>query len=362
MNSLNIMVHRRRFLKASAALAAVSALPAWFVEESRSYAAPAKPLSPNDKPGIALVGCGGQGTGDCNWASNFGNVIAVCDLDEKHLETAATHFKAPHKYRDFRQVMERDDVHVIITGTPDHWHTMVNLAAVKAGKDIYSEKPLTLAIDEGKRLVAAVKEHGTVFQTGSQQRSDPRFRLACELVRNGRVGKLQQIYSVLPTGPREGPFDPLPVPFELNWDFYLGQAPYFAYNGHNAHFNFRWWYRFSGGMMTDWGAHHDDIAQWGNGTERSGPVEVEGKSLIDMIPGGYNTAARYEVNFKYANGVRLTVLDDQTHHLENGVKFEGTEGWIFVNREKIQASKPELLDEPLPSGAIRLYKSDNHMG
>ncbi|MEK7677275.1 MAG: Gfo/Idh/MocA family oxidoreductase [Verrucomicrobiota bacterium] len=358
MKTFHIHISRRRFLKTSAAVAAGTALPAWFLEETRSYAAAPKPLSPNDKPGIALVGCGGQGRGDCDWARNFGQVIAVCDVDEKHVAEAAKQFNAPHKYKDFRKVMERDDVHVVINGTPDHWHTLVNLAAIKAGKDIYSEKPLTLTIDEGKRLVKAVKEQKTVFQTGSQQRSDRNFRLACELVRNGRLGKLQHILVGLPTGPREGPFKAVPVPPELDWDFYLGQTPKVDYNGHNCHWNFRWWYQFSGGQMTDWGAHHNDIAQWGNGPERSGPVEVDGKSFVDMIPGGYDAAAEYEVKFKYANGVAMTA----TNRAPNGVKFDGSDGWIFVSRGEIKASKPELLEESLPAGAVRLYKSDNHMG
>ncbi len=359
---ISIQVSRRNFLRSSALIGAGVALPAWFLQENESFAQAPKALSPNDKPGIALVGCGGQGRGDCNWARNYGNVVAVCDVDQKHLDEAAEQFKAPHKYNDFRKVMERDDVHVIINGTPDHWHTLVNLAAIKAGKDIYSEKPLTLTIGEGKRLVKAVRDKGTLLQVGSQQRSDPRFRLACELVRNQRIGKLKRIIVALPTGPREGPFPPQPVPAELNYDFYLGQAPKVEYNGHNTHWNFRWWYDYSGGQMTDWGAHHNDIAQWGNGTERSGPVEVDGKSLVDMIPGGYTAAAKYKVEFKYANGVEMTVCDDGTHKLENGIRFEGTDGWIFVSRSKIEASKQDLIDTPLPSGAIRLYKSDNHMG
>lgn len=362
MKPISIQVSRRNFLRSSALIGAGVALPAWFLQENESYAQAAKALSPNDKPGIALIGCGGQGRGDCNWAKHYGNVVAVCDVDQKHLAEAAAQFKAPHQYNDFRKVMERDDVHVIINGTPDHWHTLVNLAAIKAGKDIYSEKPLTLTIGEGKRLVNAVREKGTILQVGSQQRSDPRFRLACELVRNQRIGKLQRIIVALPTGPREGPFAPQPIPAELNYDFYLGQAPKVEYNGHNTHWNFRWWYDYSGGQMTDWGAHHNDIAQWGNGTERSGPVEVDGKSLVDMIPGGYTAAAKYKVEFKYANGVTMTVCDDGTHKLENGIRFEGTDGWIFVSRSKIEASKQELIDTPLPSDAIRLYKSDNHMG
>ncbi len=372
MHTFHIHVSRRRFFKAAAVAAGAAALPDWFVEESRSYAATPKPLSPNDRPGIGLIGCGGQGSGDCNWAQNFGQVIAVADVDEKHRDAAAARFKAPYKYSDFRKLLERDDIHVTITGTPDHWHTLVNLAAVKAGKDIYTEKPLTLTIDEGKHLVKAVRQKGTILQVGSQQRSDGRFRLACELVRNGRIGKLQQIIVGLPTGPREGPFPPVPVPPEMDWDFYLGQTPKVAYNGHNSHWNFRWWYQFSGGQMTDWGAHHDDIAQWGNGTERSGPIAVEGKSLVDMIPGGYTAASKYRVEFKYANGVTMTVVDESTvteqnvvgegKSTPNGIQFLGSEGWVFVNRGEIRASKQELLDTPLPSDAVRLYKSDNHMG
>jgi len=376
MSSIHFPVSRRRFLKTSTVAGVAAALPAWFLEEHRCSAAALKPLSPNDKPGIALVGGGGQGRGDCSWASNYGNVVAVCDVDAKHVEEAAKQFtkdgKVPAKLNDFRKVMERDDVHIIINGTPDHWHTLINLAAVKAGKDIYSEKPLTLTIDEGKRLVKAVKEKGTVFQTGSQQRSDPRFRLACELTRNGRIGKLQHIVVGLPTGPREGPFKALPVPPELNWDYWLGQTPVTDYRGVNCHGNFRWWYQFSGGQMTDWGAHHNDIAQWGNGTELSGPVEVDGKGLVEMIPGGYDAMAKYRIDFKYANGVTMTAVDESTvternvvgegKTTPNGIQFIGTDGWIFVDRGQIKASKPESLEEPLPAGATRLYKSDNHMG
>jgi predicted dehydrogenase len=358
MNSFHLHLSRRRFLQNSLAVAGLAGLPDWFVEETRSYAAEPVPRSANDKPGIGLIGCGGQGSGDCNWARNFGQVIAVCDVDQKQLAKAADQFKAPHQYQDFRKLLERDDVHIVINGTPDHWHTLVNLAAARAKKDIYSEKPLTLTVDEGRRLVAEVRKQGTVFQTGSQQRSDPRFRLACELVRNGRIGILKHMLVGLPTGPREGPFRPVPVPPELDWDNYLGQARWTEYNGHNAHWNFRWWWEFSGGQMTDWGAHHNDIAQWGNGTERSGPVEFDGKALGEMIPGGYTATAEYRIECKYANGVKMTI----TNRAENGVKFEGTSGWIFVSRGKIEANNPELLEAPLPSGSTRLYRSDNHMG
>jgi predicted dehydrogenase len=382
MDSKASHLSRRQFLRTSAAVAAATSLPGWFLEREQAMAASApKRLGPNDRPGIALVGCGGMGSGDAGNAQRFGDIVAVCDVDTRQAESAAKQFtregKKPTIFTDFRKLMERPDVHIIINGTPDHWHTLVNLLAVKTGKDVYSEKPLTLTIDEGKHLVKAVRENKAVFQVGSQQRSDKNFRLACELVRNGRLGKLQKMIVGLPTGPREGPFEPIPIPPEMNWDFYLGQAPktnlvgvrkvtksgdkeVVSYQSRNAHGSFRWWYAISGGQMTDWGAHHNDIAQWGNGTELSGPVEVLGKSLVEMIPGGFETASEYEVHYKYTNGVTMTITDEK--RAPNGVKFIGPEGWIFVTRGKIEASKAELLESPLPTTATRLYQSDDHMG
>src|SRR5437667_5623345 len=205
-------IRRRRFLKTSAAIAAGSALPAWFIEQSRSCAATTKPLSPNDRPNIALIGCGGQGRHDTTLAAKFANVVAVCDVDSQHAEVASKQFEGAKAYKDFRKLLERDDVHAIINGTPDHWHTLINIAAMKAGKDVYSEKPLTLTIDEGKRLAAVARQTHRILQTGSQQRSDSRFRLACELVRNGRLGQLKHVLTSLPAGPRRGASGPAPLP------------------------------------------------------------------------------------------------------------------------------------------------------
>lgn len=343
----------------------------------QAHAAPArtKPLGPNERPNIALVGCGGQGRGDAGAARNFGEIVAVCDVDERQAEAAAKQFakdgKTPEKFGDFRKLMERDDVHLIVNGTPDHWHTLVNILAARTGKDIYSEKPLTLTIDEGKRLVQEIRKNKRILQVGSQQRSDRNFRVACELVRNGRIGKLQHIIVGLPTGPIAGPFPEQPVPAGLNWDYYLGQAKFMPYNGKNAHWDFRWWYAFSGGQMTDWGAHHNDIAQWGNGTERSGPVEIDGKSLKEMTPGGFDAASKYRIDCKYANGVTMAIVDGSTvtdrnvvgegKETPNGVQFIGSDGWIFVARGALKASNDELLQKPLPDGAIKLYNSGNHM-
>lgn len=366
MTTKSFHVSRRRFLRTATVTAAATGLPLWFIERELDEAhAAEEPKSANDKPGIALVGCGGQGRGDASSAARFGHIVCVCDVDEAQADAAVKQFtpkdgKKPDKLTDFKKVMERKDVKIIVNGTPDHWHTLVNIAAARAKKDVYTEKPLTLTIDEGKRLVKAVRENNIVLQVGSQQRSDRNFRLACELVRNERIGKLQHIIVGLPTGPRGGPFPSKPVPTTLNWDTYIGQAPFTEYNGHNCHWDFRWWYRFSGGQMTDWGAHHNDIAQWGNGTELSGPVEIEGKSLVDMIPGGYDAASEYDIKCKYANGVTMNIVDEK--RAPNGVKFVGSDGWIFVTRGKLTASKPELLEEKLPDGAIRLHKSDDHMG
>jgi len=367
-------ISRRRFLKASAVIGAGSALPAWFIGESRSYAA-ARPLSPNDKPNIALIGCGGQGRYDTTLAARFGNVVAVCDVDSKHAEAASKQFGGAKVYKNFRRLLERDDIHAVINGTPDHWHTLINIAAMKAGKDVYSEKPLTLTIEEGKRLVAVARETRRILQTGSQQRSDARFRLACELVGNGRLGKLKHVITSLPAGPRKGPFSPAPVPSELDWDFWQGQTPFVTYVSERCHGTFRYWWEYSGGTMTDWGAHHNDIALWGLGLERSGPVTVEGKALVEMIPGGFTASAEYRVEYSYANGVTLTCQSTSGNgpdgsvrgtpkpgELPHGVRFEGTGGWIFVTRGKIEASRAELLAEPLAPGALRLYVSDNHMG
>jgi predicted dehydrogenase len=374
MKELKTPMDRRSFLM-SAAAGLGTALPAWFVEECQGQAQPAKALAPNDRPNIALIGCGGRGQGIAQVAAKFGTVVAVCDVDAKHAEQAAGQFRGAQVYKDFRKLLERNDIPVVLNGTPDHWHTLVNLAAMKAGKDVYSEKPLTLTIDEGKRLVAAAQATGRILQTGSQQRSDPRFRLACELVRNGRLGRLTQVTTILPAGPRRGPFKPAPVPPELDWDFWQGQAPQQDYVPERTHLYFRYWLEYSGGTMTDWGAHHNDIALWGIGLERSGPRTIEAKLLIEPIPGGFTTPSQYRVEYTYANGVRHHCVSTTANNLYggvdralkpgeryHGVTFEGTDGWIYVTRGKIEASRPELLAEPLTSKHVRLYVSNDHMG
>ncbi len=368
-------VSRRSFLKRCSVIAAASGLPFWFVERQLAAAeAPAKKSpSPNERPGVALIGCGGQGTRDAQSAANWGEVVAVCDVDAKHAAAAAKTLtvdgKVPRIYSDFRRVLEQKDVHVLVNGTPDHWHTLVNLGAANARKDVYSEKPLTLTIDEGRWLVAAVRKSGIVLQTGTQQRSSQRFRLACELVRNERIGKLREANVWLPAGMMGGPFAKAEVPAELNWDFWQGQTPFVDYVPERCHKTFRFWYDYSGGTMTDWGAHHNDIAYWAIGL--LAPREVSSQVLVPPLPGGYNTFSEYEVHYTYANGVKLNI-HTTTHETfsgsklvvdgqRNGIRFDGTEGWIWVNRDQIKASDPDLLKAPLPENAVRLYSSSNHM-
>jgi len=363
---------RRRMLTATGYAAAAAVLPRWFLDETLDAAEPAEPKSANDKPNVALVGCGGRGQADADEASRFCKIVAVCDVDDRHAQGAARKYAGAKPFHDFRKVMEQKDIDAVITGTPDHWHTFVNLAALKAGKDVYSEKPLTLTIDEGKRVVEAVKQSQRVFQVGSQQRSEANFRLACELVRNNRIGKLKEVTVILPAGMRGGPFQPEPIPEGLDWDMWLGQAPAVPYVPQRCHAMFRYWYDYSGGTMTDWGAHHNDIALWAMGMDHSGPVTVEGKPCIDPIPGGYTAASEYHVEYTYANGVRhrcVSTIGDTGFGgvvyrgpgvLHNGIRFDGADGWLWVTRGQLQASKPDLLHEPLPSDAIRLPVSNDH--
>ena len=376
MKHTPFQISRRSFVRRVSAIAAATGLPAWFVESQLASAQDtAKPvISPNSRPRIALIGCGGQGKGDARGSLRFGDVVAVCDVDTEHVDAAVNMFskdgKAPARFDDFRKLLESGGIDAVINGTPDHWHSLINIAAAKAKMDIYSEKPLTLTIDEGKHVVKAVRENKVILQTGTQQRSSKRFRLACELVRNGRIGKLTEVNVWLPAGVRGGPFSSVPVPACLNWDYWQGQAPFHEYLKERCHLTFRNWFDYSGGTMTDWGAHHMDIGYWAVGLPA--PIRAEGKPLALPVPGGYTTFSEYEVKFTYANGVIFnvrTTTDDSPfgqvlnpNGQRNGIRFVGTDGWIWVNRDEINASSRELLTKPLPDDAQKLYASDDHMG
>jgi len=372
--SKRIYISRRTFLSHCATVAAASGLPLWFVERELSAAQQVPAVtSPNDRPGVALIGCGGMGMNDAKNAARFGDIVAVCDADESRTAAAVKAFtvgeKAPQQYTDFRKVLERKDVQIVVQVTPDHWHTLINLAALAAGKDLYAEKPLTLTIDEGKRMVKAVRERRRILQTGTQQRSHKLFRLACELVRNNRIGKLTTVTVFVPSGLREGPFSPQTPPPGFHWDLWLGQAPKVDYLKERTHGTFRWWFDYSGGPVTDWGAHHNDVARWAIGLD--GPTQIEARALVEPIPGGFTTPPDFEATLLWGNGVKQivrTTPDDSPYGVvlkpegqRNGVKLEGTNGWIWVNRGTIEASDPALLDTPLENPTVKLEVSDDHM-
>ncbi|QDT53724.1 Inositol 2-dehydrogenase [Caulifigura coniformis] len=343
---------RRRFLKASAGLAAAGV----FVPYSFSAAQPAT-RSPNERFRIASIGMKYQGSVIADKAQAHGDIVAICDVDRDIAEKAKAQFGGKAAlFEQYQDMLQRPDIDVVTIGSPDHWHTAMVIDAVRAGKDVYCEKPLTLTVDEGKALCRAVQKSGRVVQVGSWQRSDHNFRLACELVRGGRIGTLQKVTVILGKNKTGGPFARVPVPSNLNWNLWQGQTPDVPYIAERSHYTFRWWYEYSGGQMTDWGAHHIDIAQWGIGMDNSGPVEIDGRCRLPQVADGYNVAVDYQVKYRYANGVEMEVLDEG----RNGVMFEGTAGRVFVNRGTVAgAPVDELKARPLDRGDFTLYGADN---
>ncbi len=344
--------NRRDFLKhTSGALLAGGIAPGLF---AASAVADEKPRSVNERLGIGAIGLRYQGSVIALKAQAHGDIVAVCDVDSHVKNQARAAFgSTPRIFEDYRDLLKRKDVDVVTIGTPDHWHTKMVIDACRAGKDIYCEKPLTLTINEGKLLTKVVKETGRVVQVGSWQRSDHRFRLAAEMVRQGRIGKLQRVDVVLGKNKVGGPFARVKPPNNLNWELWQGQTPNTAYIQERCHYTFRWWYAYSGGQMTDWGAHHLDIAQWGIG---SYPVAIETSAKFPKTADGYDVAIDFHVKYTYANGVEMTVADNG----RNGIMFTGTEGRIFVNRGSITGKPVEdLKNNPLPRTKFELYDFDN---
>ncbi len=373
---------RRDFLRAGVGVAAAAAVPyTW----TSSYV---RAQDKNDRPNLACIGVGGMGSGDGHSASRFANVVACADVDQRHGERFAASDRFGGKcqvYTDYRKVLERDDIDVVTVGTPDHWHSKIVVDALQAGKDVQCQKPLTLTIDEGKQICKAVQQSGKILHIGTQQRSENNamFLKAIVLAQSGRLGKNLTATCSIGGGPGGGPWEPSDPPASLDWNYWLGQAPEVLYVPQRCHGNFRWWLEYSGGKMTDWGAHHIDIAQWGLGYSNSGPVEIEGTATFpDVYPtdfdpvkffageqklaNGYNTALQFKIALTFANGNKIVVQDGP----DNGVWFEGEKGKIFVNRgrltgkiiEEINASETDKawLDEEV----IKLYggtKPGDHM-
>ncbi|WP_339909315.1 Gfo/Idh/MocA family oxidoreductase [Symmachiella dynata] len=383
---------RRDFLKKSAATGALVSAPLIWTPDT------AFGRNLNSKPTVASIGVGGsrgrynQGGHIARKASKLGKTIAVCDVDSVHTAEFNKDFGGKlNEYTDYRVLLEKEKPDVVTIGTPDHWHVPIAIAALRAGCDVYCEKPLTLTIQEGIDVRNVVKETGRVFQVGTQQRSENenRFLKAVAIVQSGRLGKNVNAYVAIGGAPSEGPFESTEVPEGLDWDFWVGPAPKADYSEERRK-QFRWWFEYSGGKMTDWGAHHIDIAQWALGYDKSGPVEVVGKGTFPPIvpddfnwdaflngdaklPSGFNTAVTFDIDLKFKNGSVLNVNDvykrpDTNIEFGNGILFEGENGRIFVNRGKLEGKLIDELSESdheeINALVAELYKGKtpgNHM-
>jgi predicted dehydrogenase len=359
--------NRRGFLKAAGTTVAGLATPYWFTGD---YARANEFQSKNDRPVLGCIGTGDRWGAVGPSAMRYSDCVAVCDVDAQHVARAKDRVmrqqnRSPDVHEDYRRVLDRKDIDVVTIVTPDHWHTKIAIEAMKAGKDVYCEKPLTLTIDEGKMICKVVKETGRVFQVGTQQRSEDgsRFLTAVALCHHGRLGTIKRVECRIGGGDRGGPFQEADPPKHLNWEMWLGQAPLVPYIKERCHYQFRWWYEYSGGKLTDWGAHHVDIAQWAINALDTGPISIEGTAKHQNIKNGYNTAIEFLISCKFKNGVEMVIR----HDLDNGILIEGDKGRIFVSRGSLKGKPVEDLKEnPLPADAItKLYKGKkpgNHMG
>lgn len=324
--------------------------------------------APSNRITIGCVGVGGMGTG--NMQAFLGQpdtqVVAVCDVDRNHLESARNivnqHYGnndcATHK--DFREMLARGDLDAMSLATPDHWHAIPAVTALDAGLDVYGEKPLSHCLAEGRAMANAQKRNGRIWQTGSWQRSERDFRFACELVRNGRVGKVVRIEVGLPTGSGIGPVVFKDPPPELDYDFWLGPSRWAPYCDQRTHWQWRWQLDYGGGQLMDWVGHHGDIAHWGMGWDNAGPIEVEGSGEFPKT-GIWDAATTYYFVAKYRGGVEMHVANGGNHNIRSGTKWIGADGrWVWVDRGGLEANPPELLRERIGPDEIQLFRSPGH--
>ncbi len=345
------------------------------------------PISPNERITMACIGVGNQGMNNLRGfiSDKRVQIVAVCDVckyDESGYwagkpggrdyaqnevneyygaQKRSGNYKGCDSYANFRDVLQRDDIDTVMLALPDHWHAIPVVEAARAGKDIYAEKPLSLTVTDGRIMSDTVRKQKRIFQTGSQQRSDAKFRKACELVRNGYIGDLHTVKIGLPGGipdysKRGSMTDTAPVPEGFDYNTWLGPAPEAPYSPARTHVNWRWIYDYSGGQVTDWGGHHPDIAQWGMDTEDTGPVWVGNARAKYADHPIYDTAVDYAFECKYKNGVKMIV----SSKARGGVTFEGSEGTIWCNRGSLETNPETLKDAEIKENEIHLYKSRNH--
>lgn len=357
-------------------------MPYWFCTR-RSLAAEAA-RSPNERLTIGCIGTGDRWKQDpYSRMKNYGDVVALCDVDQNHLEEAKSIVENDQRKagkepkieltEDYRKILDRNDIDTIVIVTPDHWHSKIAIEAMQAGKDVYCEKPLTLTIHEGQQVIKVLEQTRAVFQVGTQQRSEmaQRFLQAIAIIRDGRIGTVKKVICDIGGSSDSGPIPVTAVPGGLNWEKWLGQTPVVDFRfkdtqsrwgASRCHYEFRWWYEYSGGKMTDWGAHHVDIAQWAisqNGPGQ-GPVSVEPVSAKHPVPfengnptldDRYNAATSFDVKVMFENGVEMHIVSESPDR--NGILFEGTEGRFHVSRGAIKGAPIEALkSKPLPEGAL----------
>ncbi len=347
---------RRSFLRRSAT--AVSAFAAPMILPRRIFGA-------NDRIAVASIGVRNQGSGNVKRFLAAGvDIVGICDVDSKVAADGAAIVKekgpTPKIYSDYRRLLEESGVDAVVITTPDHWHARMTIDACQAGKDVYCEKPLSLTIAEGRRMVNAAREHRRIVQTGSQQRSSKEFWSACMLVRNGLIGDVKEVLVGIPDPNHPGSIgDVEPVPPELDYESWLGSAPQKPYHSKRVHYNFRFWWDYSGGQMTNFGAHHLDIAQWGLGMDETGPVACEGTA--EFHPQMFHEVTeKCRLTYTYANGVKLTLGQGQKD-IQGGTTFIGTKGRIAVNRGKLVTEPRELSQMSLDAAELtQLYRSDDH--
>ena len=368
-------VSRRAFVAATgAAIAAPYIIPAAALGREGNVA-------PSERIVIGVIGTGGQSRGLTGNALNQRGtqVVALCDVNANTLANAKRQIDEFYgnedcqTYGDFRELCARDDIDAVIVGTPDHWHALNCIEAAKNGKDIYCEKPLTWSLGEGRALVKAVQDNQRVFQVGSQQRSDNRFKRGCELVRNGYLGQIKHIYVSLPDYGNHIWVDEFPAPPEhLDWEFYVGPATWTPFHPRRYDWDWRWWMAFGGGQMMDWIGHHGDIAHMAMGWDNTGPIRVKGIrwEMLNERNNLYDAPARYHFECEYEGGITMTVANasDMPEEFKAaaggrlGTHFIATSGeWIYVDRGELRASNEELMELQFKDSDFRFRREHNHV-
>jgi len=365
-----IRFSRRKFITAGgAALALPTIIPFDLMGRGRRPA-------PSERITLGLIGCGNMGKGNAESFLSLPDcqVVAACDVDSEHLQEQVKRVNDHYStkdckgYHDYRQLLARPDIDAVMIAVPDHWHALVAVEAANRKKDIYGEKPLARTIAEQQAIVHAVERRHRIWQTGSWQRSSSTFRKAAEIVRNGLIGKLTRVEVGLPGGPNELDMrKTLPgetPPATLDYDTWIGPSQMIPYIARRVHQNWRWNYDTGGGQLLDWIGHHCDIAHWGMDADNSGPTDVEGHGDFPPSDACWNTCYKYRIELTYPHNIHMTIAGGHTD-IAGGTKFIGTDGWVYVDRGKFEASNSDWRDEKeLPDKLlkVKLYKSDNHQG